>query len=285
MASLWQLAQRHLRTGLAALGAAVTLLIPPPAAAEEGPSVARICELIEGTAETYGLDPAFFARLIWKESRFDHRALSPAGAEGIAQFMPATARERGLSDLYDPAQAIPASAAYLYDLRKAFGNWGLAAAAYNGGPSRVERFVQTGARLPWETIEYVRSITYRPVEWFRGYGREVEPRPLDPDRPFAPACRDLPVMETRAVLDVNAFPWGVQIAGAASPNAARRAYARLERRYPSVFDSHDVVVMRNRRARIAAPYIAQIGAPSRAEAGRICSALRREGGACVVRRN
>jgi len=268
------------------LGAAlVGLALHGGDAAAEEADVGEICNLIAASAMDHALDPNFFARLIWKESRFDARALSPVGAQGIAQFMPATAEERGLADPYDPAQAIPASASYLADLRAAFGNWGLAAAAYNGGPHRVEQFLREAGRLPWETVEYVRSITYRPVEWFREAGREVEPRPLDPALGFDDACRRLPVMETRAVLDVNAFPWGVQIAGAPSPNAARRAYHRLEGRYARIFDGHDVVVMRNRRGRIAARYVARIGAGSRREAGEICRALRRQGGACVVVRN
>jgi len=257
----------------------------PARAADDAPGIDRICALIEREAREHGMWPAFFARLIWKESRFDHRALSPVGAQGIAQFMPVTARARGLADPWDVEQAIPASAAFLADLRRAFGNWGLAAAAYNGGPHRVERFLARGARLPWETVEYVRSITYRPVEWFKRRGREVEERPLDTDRPFAEACRALPVMETRAVLDVNAFPWGVQVASAATPGAARRAYRRVERRHPAIFEGHDVVVMRHSRGRIGAPYVARIGAPSRREAGRICARLKDAGGACVVLRN
>ena len=70
----------------------------------------RICTLIRNAAVAHGLPADFFARLIWKESRFDIRALSPAGAQGIAQFMPQTAKIRGLKDPWDPAQAIPASA-------------------------------------------------------------------------------------------------------------------------------------------------------------------------------
>lgn len=247
--------------------------------------MSRICRLIEAQARIHGMEPDFFARLIWRESRFDHRALSPAGAQGIAQFMPATASARGLDDPWNPEEAIPASAAFLADLRRAFGNWGLAAAAYNGGPGRVEAFLARGARLPWETVRYVRAITFRPVEWFRAPGREVEPRPLDPDRSFGAACRDLPVMETRHVLDVNAFPWGVQVAGAVTPGAARQAFERMRRRYPDAFGEHDVVVLRNRRGRIGAPYAARIGAGSRREAGEICRALRRSGAPCVVRRN
>ncbi|MEM9370297.1 MAG: lytic transglycosylase domain-containing protein, partial [Pseudomonadota bacterium] len=102
--------------------------------------VDRICDTIKSAADRNGLPRPFFARLIWKESRFDIKAVSPVGAQGIAQFMPATAKERGLANPFDPAQAIPASAHYLADLKEAFGNWGLAAAAYNGGPDRVSRF-------------------------------------------------------------------------------------------------------------------------------------------------
>ncbi|MEM6942801.1 MAG: lytic transglycosylase domain-containing protein, partial [Pseudomonadota bacterium] len=109
----------------------------------------RICRLIEDAAEEFGLNPHFFARLIWKESRFDAKALSPKGAQGIAQFMPGTAKLVGLKDPWDPARAIPASASHLADLHRAFGNWGLAAAGYNAGAGRVERFKRNG-RLPGE---------------------------------------------------------------------------------------------------------------------------------------
>jgi hypothetical protein len=70
-------------------------------------TVHRICDLIETHAAAHSLPPDFFARLIWKESRFDPAAVSPAGAEGIAQFMPGTAALRGLTDPFDVDQAIP----------------------------------------------------------------------------------------------------------------------------------------------------------------------------------
>ncbi|MEL6268086.1 MAG: transglycosylase SLT domain-containing protein, partial [Pseudomonadota bacterium] len=61
-----------------------------------------ICALIETSDERHGLPPSYFARLIWRESRFDARALSPKGAQGIAQFMPGTAKMVGLADPWDP---------------------------------------------------------------------------------------------------------------------------------------------------------------------------------------
>lgn len=276
---------RPARAGPGALALIGVLAAPALASEPKQPSPERICSLIEAEAARHGMLPEFFARLIYKESRFDAKALSPVGAQGIAQFMPATAKERGLADPWDPEQAIPASASYLADLKRAFGNWGLAAAAYNGGPHRVERFIRRGARLPLETVDYVRSITYRPVEWFRGRGREVEPRPLARDKSFAEACAALPVLPTRAVLAAARAPWGVQIAGGRSHRAAANAAKRVKRRYASVLGGKPVHIHRSRRGIRGMPYQARIGAASRRAAGQLCAALKRVGGACVVLKN
>ena len=91
-----------------------------------------ICNALAAAAQENDLPIDFFTRLIWQESRFDPTAVSRAGAQGVAQFMPATATWRGLSDPFDPLEAIAQSAKLLRDLRSEFGNLGLAAAAYNG---------------------------------------------------------------------------------------------------------------------------------------------------------
>jgi soluble lytic murein transglycosylase-like protein len=96
--------------------------------------VERLCQTIESAAREYDLPVEFFTRLIWQESRFDTHAVSRAGAQGIAQFMPATAVRVGLRNPFDPFEAIMKSAEHLRDLRKQFGSLGLAAAAYNAGP-------------------------------------------------------------------------------------------------------------------------------------------------------
>src|SRR5690606_12127604 len=113
--------------------------------------IGTVCTLIATHADAHSLPRDFLARLIWKESRFDPDAVSPAGAEGIAQFMPGTAAMRGLADPFATDQAIPASARYLGELRRRFGNLGLAAAAYNSGESRVARWLSSGGFLPLET--------------------------------------------------------------------------------------------------------------------------------------
>jgi soluble lytic murein transglycosylase-like protein len=96
-------------------------------------SLNKICGGIEAAAKENSLPVRFFTRLIWQESRFDPSQVSPAGAQGIAQFMPPTAAARGLADPFDPVTALQESASYLRELRNTFGNLGLVAAAYNAG--------------------------------------------------------------------------------------------------------------------------------------------------------
>src|SRR3569833_2302598 len=90
-----------------------------------------VCRAIELFSAEHKLPPEYFARLIWRESLFQADAVSPKGAEGIAQFMPGTAMLRGLTNSFDVVQALDASSLYLSVLRDRFGNLGLAAAAYN----------------------------------------------------------------------------------------------------------------------------------------------------------
>ncbi|MDT8345462.1 MAG: lytic transglycosylase domain-containing protein [Thermohalobaculum sp.] len=258
--------------------------VPSP----DGGGAVELCHLIETSATAHGLPPEFFARLIWKESRFDARAVSPKGAQGVAQFMPATARLRGLGDPFDPAQAVPASAAYLAELRVRFGNLGLAAAAYNAGEDRVARYLGGAAGLPGETLDYVLSITFRPAAWFRAPGREVEPRPLDAARTFHTACRDLPVMKTRAVLFEGApwKPWGVQVAGHIRRAVAMGQFARVQARHARIIGDHAPMVVQARVGTGARRiWSVRLGADSRSEAVRLCARLRVAGGACMVRRN
>src|SRR6516225_8232539 len=93
-------------------------------------------DTLAAVAKRHELPADFFIRLIWQESRFNPSAVSFNGAQGIAQFMPGTARQRGLEDSFDPGRAIPKSAELLRDLNREFGNLGLATAAYNAGSGR-----------------------------------------------------------------------------------------------------------------------------------------------------
>jgi len=123
-----------------------------------------ICLMIESAARANGLPLEFFARVIWQESRFQSEAVGPmtrygTRAQGIAQFMPGTASERGLLDPFNPVQALPKSAEFLAELRDQFGNLGLAAAAYNAGPRRVQEWLAGTGSMPYETRNYVSVIT------------------------------------------------------------------------------------------------------------------------------
>uniref|UniRef100_UPI00224AD6E3 SPOR domain-containing protein n=1 Tax=Brucella intermedia TaxID=94625 RepID=UPI00224AD6E3 len=260
---------------------------PPLPPEKKAPTVGRICQLIGANADAHGIPRDFFARLIWKESRFDHKAVSPVGAEGIAQFMPYTARERGLADPFDIEQAIPASASFLRDLKGAFGNWGLAAAAYNAGAGRVSSWMRSGGFLPLETENYVLDITGAPADDFAA-GKEIMNRPLDPKLAFHDACKRLPIIRSATIpmSRVKPKPWGIQVAGNFRRSAAVNQWTRLRRQFSAVLSGHEPVV-----SRIRTPmgrrgiYAVRIGADSRGEADGICTKLRAAGGACIVLRN
>jgi hypothetical protein len=126
----------------------------------------EICQMIEEAASGEALPFEFLARLIWQESKFNPQAVSPAGAQGIAQFMPKTATGRGLANPFEPAAALHESAEFLRELLDRFGNLGLAAAAYNAGPKRVQDWLDRRNALPRETQQYVHIITgHRPEVW------------------------------------------------------------------------------------------------------------------------
>jgi soluble lytic murein transglycosylase-like protein len=94
-------------------------------AATHQPTADDVCRTLEEAAAENTLPVEFFARVIWQESRFNARAVSPKGAAGIAQFMPQTASWHGLADPFDPIAALRHSASYLRELRDQFGNLGL----------------------------------------------------------------------------------------------------------------------------------------------------------------
>ncbi|HEV2543689.1 MAG TPA: lytic transglycosylase domain-containing protein [Methylobacterium sp.] len=124
-----------------------------------GAPVSAIAALIAQAAASTGVPSDFLLKLLKRESGLNPMAVSPKGALGIAQFMPATAAERGLADPFDPVQAIPKAAELLRDLRQRYGNWALAAAAYNAGPGRVDAWLVGRLELPKETVDYVANIT------------------------------------------------------------------------------------------------------------------------------
>jgi cell wall-associated NlpC family hydrolase len=126
-------------------------------AAASGASLAGVpyADLFTRAGSRHGVDPALLAAVAQQESGFDASAVSPAGAQGLMQFMPATARGLGV-DPFDPASAVDGAARYLAELTEQFGSTELGLAAYNAGPGTVSRY---GGIPPYaETQDYVRSV-------------------------------------------------------------------------------------------------------------------------------
>jgi hypothetical protein len=253
------------------------------------PSVAEICRTLAQAAAGNGLPEEFFTRLIWQESRFNPTAVSPAGAQGIAQFMPGTAATRGLTNAFEPLQALRESAGYLRELRTTFrGNLGLAAAAYNAGPGQVEAWRAGRSRLPAETQAYVRIVTGFSAEaWIA----QPTPQMQSSTSPTGDRCVELAklMIETprrRPVLtsDPAWGPWGVQLAGNWSEGRVLATYERLRRKHEAVLGDRLPLILTARRSDLPT-YSVRVSEKSRADADALCAKLRAGGGACVVFRN
>jgi hypothetical protein len=113
-------------------------------------------ELFQSAAAKYGVDANLLAAVARQESGFNAKAVSPAGAQGLMQLMPGTAAGLGVTNSFDPSQAVDGAARLLKSLSAEFGRTDLALAAYNAGPGAVHRY---GGVPPYpETQNYVRSI-------------------------------------------------------------------------------------------------------------------------------
>jgi soluble lytic murein transglycosylase-like protein len=256
-----------------------------------------ICRVLSEAAAENDLPTPLFKRLIWQESRFRSDVVSPVGARGIAQFMPRTAAERGLKNPFDPFQALPASAEFLRDLVAQFGNFGLAAAAYNGGPGRVSRWLAGKGGLPKETRDYVIQITGRPAEhWAEGSVR-AQPHPAAVDvkdcevRPLHAAIAEARKSEREPkqtnIVERVAATWIALLTGNWTQQRAQLVYAKLQKKYPKVLASRlpTVQVAKASGKRSAPRTLVRLVAESRAEAEQLCSRLREAGGSCRVERD
>lgn len=274
-----------------------------PAKPEEGAKNSgtreSMCLMIESAASAHDLPLEFFARVIWQESRFQADAVGPATrsgqrAQGIAQFMPGTANERRLLDPFDPVQALPKSAEFLKELRDQFGNLGLAAAAYNAGPRRVQDWIDGKGYMPAETRNYVSAITGATVDDWQAAGRNGRM----PERAAASGCRELMALLQRAPnpfvtqLELHVKlgenrPWGVQLAAGFNRDRALMMYARAMKRLSTLIGDRDPnllgSLLRSRGTRTF--YQVRIGTDTRADADDLCSRIRRAGQACLVLRN
>lgn len=124
------------------------------------PTTQHVRQQIQASAAQYGVSADLVDAVAWQESRYNARAKSSAGAMGVMQLMPGTARQLGVSDPHDISQNVAGGTAYLREQLLRFGNnVPLALAAYNAGPGAV---LKHGGIPPYrETQNYVRTIMQR----------------------------------------------------------------------------------------------------------------------------
>jgi hypothetical protein len=253
-----------------------------------------ICLMVESAAQAHDLPVDFFVRVIWRESRFQADAVGPptrsGRAQGIAQFMPGTADERGLLDPFSPIQALPKAAEFLSELRGHFGNLGLAAAAYNAGPRRVRDWLAGTGPMPEETRNYVLAITGRSVEdWARQTSRDIAKSAMNCGAMVAllkeQPNRYVAALEER-IRAAGGHPWNVELAAGFSRDVALSLYARtMTRLADAAADRDPIISSRVQRSRGTRPfYRVSIGADTRPEATALCAKIRSAGGACIVLR-
>ena len=260
-----------------------------PPTAQNPPTPDDICRAVEDDAAENGLPVEFFARVIWQESRFNALAVSSKGAQGIAQFMPRTADWHGLSDPFNPIEALKHSASYLRELREKFGNLGLAAAGYNAGPGRVSEWLAGTRALPGQTRNYVAVITgWTADEW----ASPSPPANADTTIPQGVPCTrlaNLILAPKEKAQQIAAYVprWGVEIAAHLSESKAWEIYRDVQKRYAALIGDREPIVLHKQipgMGRVRR-YIITIADDDRGPLEKLCGRLTAAGGACVVLRN
>jgi Transglycosylase SLT domain len=270
-----------------------------PAAVSKLSFAQTVCTAAEREANANDIDKSFFIRLLFKESLFNPNAVSPKGAQGLAQFMPETAARVGLDDPFDPEKAIKASAKFLAGLKQRFGNLGLAAAAYNAGEGRVDNWLASKGGMPLETQDYVAFITGKEVADWRLASASHPIPAIGKSDVFSKNCILL-ASRTRVVsgkrvarraglpaVTIKRQPWGSMLTADFSEARALAMFNRLKLRFPAKIGKERPMVIRKKDLSrgTKAMALVMLGAPSQAAAISRCRALVSEGIPCVVRKN
>ena len=260
-------------------------------AADRGAYAADVCKLLDENATRNNLPVNFLTRLIWRESIFDDHAVSFAGAEGIAQFMPGTAKLRGLENSFDYHKALPAAADYLAFLKQKFGNLGLAAAAYNYGEDGTTRWLGGHHGLPDETQDYVLEITGHDASEWKDPKTTLDIPAIGDAISFTENCSKLVLRQllppSGTIARAPRKPWGVVIAGGFSQSRTLASFARVKRQYAKLLSDELPMIVRKRNLSRGRKMLVSImiGRNSWKEAESLCVKLSARGGACIVAKN
>jgi hypothetical protein len=165
-----------------------TMVATPQPAGEAGLLEAALAEAVGLIAAEHALSPDLIRSVIKVESNYNPYAVSPKGAQGLMQLIPATARRFGVSDAFNPVENIQGGARYLKYLMDLYhGDYPLALAAYNAGEEAVARY---GGVPPFpETRNYVvqvkkqLEISNQAAANAKPKETEVQPLPVEPDGP------------------------------------------------------------------------------------------------------
>jgi hypothetical protein len=251
-----------------------------------------LCQTIASAAAQNDLPFEFFSRIIWQESRFDSGAVGPVTrggqrAQGIAQFMPATALERSLSDPFDPFEALPKSAEFLRELRTQFGNLGLAAAAYNAGPQRVRDWLDGKRTLPAETLAYVEKVTgHSAQEW-----KLPTPTRLSVTVPAEMSCLAsaglTPKPQPSSAPSPARLQWVAQLVGDSSETAALSRFRQMQGKLRAALGNYEPAILRTTIKAGTAPIWVRVRIEfeTRQAAESLCSKLEAAREPCLVQRN
>ena len=259
----------------------------PRGGSAQAPTADDICRALEQSAAENALPVEFFARVIWQESRFDVQAVSPKGAAGIAQFMPATASWHGLADPFDPVEALRHSAAYLRELLNRFGNLGLAAAAYNAGPARVSAWLTNHRALPAKTRNYGALVTgWTADEW----ASSSPPESAETTIPQGVPCTTNLILAPKPERQRTAayIPrWGIQVAAHLSESTAWAIYRDRLKRFASLIGDREPIVLHKEIPSMgrAKRYIITIADDDRGPLDKLCQKLIAADTTCDVLRN
>jgi hypothetical protein len=253
------------------------------------PTADDVCSTLEQAAAENALPVEFFARVIWQESRFNASAVSAKGAGGIAQFMPRTADWHGLTDLFNPIEALRHSAGYLRELLDRFGNLGLAAAAYNAGPGRVSAWLAGHRSLPSETRNYVAIVTgWTADEW----ASPSPPQNAETTIPQGVPCTrlaNLILAPKQEAQQIAAYipRWGVRLAAHLSESKAWAIYRERQKRFASLIGDREPIVLHKPLPGMgrAKRYIITIADDNRGPLDKLCEKLIATGTTCDVLRN